>query len=388
MKYWRGYLTAAIFAALTAVLMHFAENYSKLVDMIYPYLTRMIQNYLTSWSSGFEFCLWQLLAVLLVVLAIATVVLMILFKWNFFQWLGWVLACVSIGFCLHTGIYGLNTHCSPLAEDIRLNVTGFTITELVEATTYYRDKANELSTQVPRDAQGQLEYPEFRVLAEQAGEGFKTLTYQESYSVFAGDTGPVKELGWSEMYTSMGIDGVTMPLTGEAAVNPNVPAVSMPFTMCHEMAHRMCISQERDANLAAFLACRVNSDPIFQYSAYFMAYRYCYNALVSDGTSTATNAAKELKAGLLPQVQTDLTAYSAHYNANIKPTASKVATTVNDSYIKVSGDASGTKSYGEVCTLLVSWYIQEIYLPAHQDEVVKFNPLDKSQVNLDDLTGG
>jgi len=267
-------------------------------------------------------------------------------------------------------------------------VTGFTITELVEATTYYRDKANELSTQVPRDAQGQLEYPEFRVLAEQAGEGFKTLTYQESYSVFAGDTGPVKELGWSEMYTSMGIDGVTMPLTGEAAVNPNVPAVSMPFTMCHEMAHRMCISQERDANLAAFLACRVNSDPIFQYSAYFMAYRYCYNALVSDGTSTATNAAKELKAGLLPQVQTDLTAYSAHYNANIKPTASKVATTVNDSYIKVSGDASGTKSYGEVCTLLVSWYIQEIYLPAHQDEVVKFNPLDKSQVNLDDLTGG
>ena len=31
---------------------------------------------------------------------------------------------------------------------------------------------------------------------------------------------------------------------------------------------------------------------------------------------------------------------------------------------------------------------EEIYLPAHQDEVVKFDPLDKSQVNLDDLTGG
>ena len=388
MKYWRGYLVAGIFAALTVVMMQFAENYSKLVDMIYPYLTRMIQNYLTFWSSGFDFCLWQLLAVLLVVLAIATVVLMILFKWNFFQWLGWVLACVSVGFCLHTGIYGLNTHCSPLAEDIRLKVTGFTITELVEATTYYRDKANELSTQVPRNAQGELEYPSFQTLAEQAGEGFKKLMYEESYSVFAGDTGPVKELGWSDMYTSMGIDGVTMPLTGEAAVNPSVPSVSMPFTMCHEMAHRMCISQERDANLAAFLACRVNSDPIFQYSAYFKAYLYCYNALASDDTSTAKNAAKELKAGLLPQFQADLTAYSAHYSANIKPSASKVATTVNDSYIKVSGDESGTKSYEEVCTLLVSWYIQEIYLPAHQDEIVKFDPLDKSQVDLEYPTGG
>jgi len=388
LKYWRGYLTAGIFAALTVAMMQFAEGYSRLVDMIYPYLTRMIQNYLTAWSSSFDFCLWQLLAVLMVVLAIATVVLMVLFKWNFFQWLGWVLACVSFGFCLHTGIYGLNTHCSPLAEDIRLNVTSFTVTELVEATTYYRDKANELSTQVPRNAQGELEYPEFRELAQQAGEGFKTLTYQKSYSVFAGDTLPVKELGWSELYSSMGIDGVTMPLTGEAAVNPNVPAVSMPFTMCHEMAHRMCISQERDANLAAFLACQANSDPIFRYAAYFMAYRYCYNALAADGTSTADNAAKTIKAGLLPQVQADLAAYSAHYSANIKPTASKVATTVNDSYIKVSGDESGTKSYGEVCTLLVSWYIQEIYLPAHQDEVVKFNPLDKSQVDLDYPTGG
>ena len=147
MKYWRGYIVAALVAVFTGALMLFAEAHTVLVDMIYPYLTRMIQNYLTFWSSGFDFCLWQLLAVLLVVLAIATVVLMILFKWNFFQWLGWVLACVSVGFCLHTGIYGLNTHCSPLAQDIRLNVSEFTITELVNATTYYRDQANALVLQ-------------------------------------------------------------------------------------------------------------------------------------------------------------------------------------------------------------------------------------------------
>ena len=83
------------------------------------------------------------------------------------------------------------------------------------------------------------------------------------------------------MYSSMGITGVTFGLTGEACVNPQIPGVSLPFTMCHEMAHRMCIAPERDANFAAFLAASVHSDPEFQYSDYFMAFRYCYSALSS-----------------------------------------------------------------------------------------------------------
>ena len=194
MKYWRGYIVAALLAALTVALTQFAENYSNLVDMIYPYLTRMAQNVLSAWSAGFDFCLWQLGAILLAVLVIATIVLMILLKWNFVQWLGWVLACASFLFCVHTGIYGLNKYCSPLAEDIRLQVEAPHITELAEATSYFRDRANELSSQIPQNA-----YPTFEDLANQAGDGFQTLTYEYSYSVFAGDTSPVKQLGWADM---------------------------------------------------------------------------------------------------------------------------------------------------------------------------------------------
>ena len=46
------------------------------------------------------------------------------------------------------------------------------------------------------------------------------------------------------------------------------------------------------------------------------------------------------------------------------------------------GDENGIKSYGQVTDLLVSWYVQEIYLPAHKDEEVTFNPLDKNQIDL------
>ena len=46
MKYWRGYLTAAIFAALTWLLMAFGQRFTVLVDMVYPYVMRTLQNIL------------------------------------------------------------------------------------------------------------------------------------------------------------------------------------------------------------------------------------------------------------------------------------------------------------------------------------------------------
>lgn len=384
MKYWRGYIAAGLMLALTVGLMAFAQAHEKLVDMFYPYMTRLIQTSLADWSSGIEVCLWQLIAVLLLVVFLASIVVMIVLRWNFFQWLGWVLAGASMLFLLHTGMYGLNSHAGPLAEDVRLNVTEYTVTELAEATTYFRDIAGALAHQVPRNGDETPDYPEFSELADMAGDNFHKLTYEKYLPVFAGSTAPVKELGWADLYTAMGITGVTMGLTGEAAVNPQTPVVAQPFVMCHEMAHRMCINLERDANLAAFLACDVSDNPMFRYSGYFMAYRYCYNALVSIGTTSANAAASEIKAGVDHLLQADLDAYNEFFYANRNEVAANLATNANDTYIKVSGDESGVASYEEVHDLLVSWYIQEIYLPAHKDEEVVFDPTDKSQVDLTD----
>lgn len=383
MKYWRGYLIAAILALGTWALTEFAAAHTTLADMVYPYASRLIQDFLADWTGGVSFLLWQVLAVALVVLGLSSVVLMIIFRWNFIQWLGWVLASVSLIWCLHTGLYGLNQYCSPLAQDIRLNVEeDITTTDLINATTYFRDKANELAIAVPRNPDGSLNAPSFKETAEAAADGFENLVYEQNFAVFAGETIPVKELGWAEMYTSMGIAGVTMPLTGEAAVNPNTPSVSLPFTICHEMAHRMCIAPERDANLAAYLACISNQDAIYQYSGYFMAFRYCYNALASLSTSTAIAAANNLYTGMNEQLAGDIAAYRTYYENTVDEDASNFANSVNDQYIQSSGDESGTKSYGEVTDLLISWYLQEIYLPLHVEDEVEngFDPMDPEDV--------
>jgi len=326
LKYWFGYLVAAIIGALTWVLQQFGQRFSTLIDMVYPYVIRTLQDILAGWSGTVDFLLWQLLAVVLAVVVLASLVVVIVTRRSVIGWGGWVLSAVSLVYLLHTLLWGLNYHAGPLSEDIRMEVAQYTLEELVDATEYYRDKANILSQQVKRDSSGNVAYPGFDEMANRAYMGYQRLVYDRSFPIFAGSSLPVKRLGWADMYTSMGITGVTFGITGEAAVNPQIPQVLQPFTMCHEMAHRMCIASERDANFAAFLACSVHPDLEFEYSAYFMAYRYCYNAVTSIRTVAAVQAATDLAAGVGELLNRDLIKF-AHSSRTVHSMIAEGAST-------------------------------------------------------------
>ena len=357
MKYWRGYLTAAILAAATWGLREFAAAHTALVDMIYPYVTRMAQNFLVDWNSTVDFCIWQVLLLVILTLVIASVVVMIVLKWNPIQWFGWVCAVAAAIVFLNTGIFGLNAFAGPLSEDVRLEETDYTITELEKAAVYYLEQANALADKVERSGSGEVVFADFDILAERAADGFEILVYEESEPVFAGSLKPVKKLGWAEHFTARGITGVTVGITGEAAVNPQTPAVMLPFAMCREMAHRMCIAIERDASFAAYLSCMANEDLQFQYSGALMGYRYCLKALEA----------------------LDASAGSAH--------AAGVAQLENknlDSDLALCDGFFGSKEMkdAQVCDLLTSWHIQEVVLPTLVVEEEVFDPFDKTQVDL------
>ena len=59
-----------------------------------------------------------------------------------------------------------------------------------------------------------------------------------------------------------------------------------------------------------------------------------------------------------------------------------MADTVNDTYLKTSGDSAGIQSYSQVCDLLVNWHIEQVVLPELAVEVEPFDPYDESQVDL------
>ena len=378
MKYWAGYLTAAIIGAISWALMQMGQKFTTLVDMVFPYVLRILQDTLSEWSGALDFCLWQVLAVAGGALVIATIVLMIVLRWNPIQWAGWVLAAVSVVVLLHTVTFGLNYHAGDLADDVRLEMKEYNLIELSLATTYYRDMANLVADRVDRDANGDVDFGEFEDLAKLAGNGFDHLTLDSSYPVFAGSNLPVKKLGWADMYSSMGITGFFCGITGEAAVNPQIPDVTLPFTMCHEMSHRKSIAIERDANFAAFLACQANDDINYRYSGYFMAYRYCLNQLMG----LDIDSARDIMAQESPELSRDMQTYSQFFTSRKNDKATELADTVNDTYLKANGDEKGIASYNDVCAMLVNWYIQEILMPTYTEAEVAFDPFDETKVDL------
>ena len=358
MKYLKGYLAAAIILACGWALTAFTKSHTVLVDMVYPYVTRMAQTFLANWSGGVDFCLWQALLFVGIALVLVTVVLMIIFKWNPVRWGGWVCVAVAVLIFLNTCLYGLNQYSGSLAEDIRLDETPYDITELEDAAAYYLTQANELSQRVSR-VDGKVAFGTFDELAELADDGFEVLVYEKSLSVFAGPMGPVKELSWAKSYTRRGITGVTVGLTGEACVNPQIPEVLLPFAMCREMCHQASIAVERDAAFGAYLACMNNEDVRFQYSGALMAYRYCLKALQALESVSGSGAVRRIRDNESQTVYADLVLCDKFFG---------------------SKERADAKTYD----LLTSWHIQEVVLPGLVEEESGFDPMDKSQVDLSD----
>ena len=358
MKYWRGYLVALILSCITAALVQFGQNHTALVDMIYPYMTRMVMGSLAEWSSAVPYCLWQVFLGVLVVGGAVSVVLLILFRWNPIQWFGWILAVISCVQMFNTGLYGLNEYTGPISEDVRLEMTDYTVAELSDAAIYFRDKANNLATKVNRDENGELIYASFDELAAQAGDGFQVLVHEDTYAIFAGSTVPVKKLGFSERYTEKGVSGVTVAITGEAAVNTDVPTVAMPFVICREMCHRMSISGGESSKYAAYLACKANPSQEFQYSAYCIAYYHCYNALVCIDAATGQDNAIKVHREAHRFLLEDMQDYEAFFGAYAEP----------------EGDT--------MTDMLASWYVQTYVTPLLVEKEDPFDPTDTEQVDL------
>ena len=369
MKYWRGFLVAGIISACTWGFTTFAKSHRVLVDMIFPYVSRMITGGTADWSAAVPFCLWQALLIFGILACATLIVLAVILKWNILRVSGWIAAAVSVVVFFNVGIFGINEYAGPLADDIHLKVTSYEISELEDAAEYYLDEAIKALGALPSDAAvGSGHIPaDFDALAKQAGDGFHSLVYDKKMSVFAGSTVPVKKLGWAGYYTGKGVTGKTVSLTGEAAVNPNVPSILLPYAMCHEMAHRMSIASDRDANFTAFLACTNNRDPYFVYSGYLNAYRYCLKALQSYNSDAAKSAVAGLKQKQGNLFDGDLSAI--------------------DGFYKKTEDVTDFRSNVQ---LLVSWYIQEIYLPQYvgEEETPKFDPMDEEQVDLGGYVNG
>ena len=159
-------------------------------------------------------------------------------------------------------------------------------------------------------------------------------------------------------YTKNGAIRASWPgifFTGESSISSTTFTASVPFTMCHEIGHRMAFARENEANFAAFLACEASEDARFAYSGYYTAFLYCYNALRKVDAA----AANEVWSGACDELRADCAAANSHYKKVEDQKVSQVTDKIYNSYLQTVGVESGRQSYGEVVDLLTAWYFTQ-----------------------------
>ncbi len=244
-------------------------------------------------------------------------------------------------------VWGLNYFAPPLAGRLTRDTAPKSVEELYDTAVWLRDEMNRLADTVPRGADNVCEAGTFATLAPEAPDGYDVLAARGD----AADTGamPPKRMTASVMMSRVGLAGIYMPFTGEAIVSTDVIDAHLPFTMCHELAHRMGYAPEDEANFIAFLACDSNPNPIFRYSGYHLAFIYCSNALAAEDQDRLA----ALWAEITPPVMADIEAQSEHLKQYEGPVRD-FGESVNNAYLQTMDQPEGVKSYGRVVDLLIA----------------------------------
>lgn len=275
------------------------------------------------------------------------------------KWASGIFLTAAVLFLLYTVNCGINYRRISFSEKEGLLTETYSADELWEVCHWLTEEVNARVDMVDRDENGVMELQTTRQEAfshawqrdvgETAVQAMEGLAGR--YESMKGFYPLPKALVISEVLSYQNLTGIYLPFTVEANYNGDMTDYNIPFTMCHELSHLRGFMQEEEANFIAFLACEMSEQPEFQYSGYLMAWIYSTNALYrADRERWA-----EVREKLDPKVDADLQANSAFWDSYDGAVA-EVADKVNDTYLKVNGQADGVKSYDRMVDLLVAYY--------------------------------
>lgn len=267
----------------------------------------------------------------------------------FLNGFSWAALAASIIFMSVTLNCLVNYNRTPFSSYSGLTVRQYKAEELRELIVHLIGRVNEAVKEAELTEEGRAVKPEdFNALAVSAMENLA-----ERYAVLDTYYPQPKAVICSELLSSFNIAGMYFPVTVEANYNQAMPVSAQGFTVCHELSHLSGFIREDEANFIAYLACRESESPYFRYSGYLEALTYALNAYYPTAEKEDYN---EL-CGMLSETVLNEYAFRSRYWAQFrKKTTYKVASAINDAYLKSNNQTDGTKSYGRVVDLMLAEY--------------------------------
>lgn len=162
----------------------------------------------------------------------------------------------------------------------------------------------------------------------------------------------VKKATFPTLGDYIGFLAFYQPITAEAIVRSDLPILTQPYTIAHEMAHQLGYASETEANFIAFVVASESKDPILKYSMLLQMFTYAQDAqlLLLAGTkgfdAWKAQIAKN-KAMLSPAVLKDRAEIKAFFAARADKQI-QASNQLYDQFLKWNQQAAGLDSYADV----------------------------------------
>lgn len=160
-----------------------------------------------------------------------------------------------------------------------------------------------------------------------------------------------KPMLWSRGMSKVGVSGYMGPFFSEFNINSEELSVEYPFTYAHELAHRLGIASEAEANLYAYWVCSHSEVSEVRFSGYFAILGY---VLGNARQLLTENEYVELYKNIRPEIISLYVVHRNYWRGKYNQKAGKVQNKVYNAYLKANRVESGTKNYSEMVGLLVS----------------------------------
>lgn len=319
---------------------------------VYPFVMRPVSR-----LTGFiPVSLWELAVIFLIIFIPLRIIMLVIKSVKkkkisvFVPFLANVAIGVSIWFLLQTLLWNINYDRLPFAQSSNLEVRPSSVDELYDLCAWLLDNTNNLREQVTVDKNGVMNVPGgFQSIKDRVQEGYDAASVK--FPVLNGRYGTPKPILFSRIMSHTNIIGMYAVVSGEANIDTDIPDMEIASTVMHEMAHQRGFAREDEANFIAWITCMAHPDADFKYSGSVMALQYAMNALYGADQDRYFELAKNFSPGYILDLHDE-----NEYWKQFQGVTKKVADKINDTYLKLNGEADGVKSYGRMVDLLLAEY--------------------------------
>ncbi len=323
---------------------HFIEKWYS--QALYPVLASV----LSAISSIFPFSVADLFYTLLLLLIPALVVLLIIRKISFRFAGKFILNVVGLVYLLFYIFWGFNYFREDLNTRLGIETSTTNKYEFLEVMYRLIDATNKSYIDI-----NQLNKTEIDSSIEVS---YKKLAETLKLDYPAGSRKD-KKITLSKLFAKSGITGYFGPFFNEVHVNKKVLPLEYPVIFAHEKAHQFGVTAESEANFYAWLVCRQSDSQVLNYSANLFILRYFFSQ------ARQLEEYRKLVRRIDPAVQKDFDKIREHWQQLRNEKYEKVASKVNDTYLKTNKVEAGINDYYGVVKHVMNFSLDSDFQKQH-----------------------